>query len=48
MGSTLVVVGAEGVELGLEDGQRGGGSLLGEEQLEGLVEALDLPQVCGW
>ena len=40
--ATLVVVLPEGVELGLENGQRAGGSLPGEKQLEGLVEALDL------
>ena len=42
VGAVLVVVGAEGVELGLEDGQRRGRRLLGEELLLGLVEAFDL------
>lgn len=42
MGSVLVVVGPEGVELGLETSERGGRRLPGEELLEGLVETLDL------
>ena len=42
MGSVLVVVGAEGIELSLEDGERRGWCLLVEELLLGLVEAFDL------
>src|ERR1035437_484585 len=38
----LVVVGAEGIQLSLEDGDGGRGSLLGQVALEGLVEALHL------
>jgi hypothetical protein len=37
-----VVVGAEGVELALELGDRAGRALAGQEALEGLVEPLDL------
>jgi hypothetical protein len=42
MGSVVVVVLAEGVELELEDGQGGGRNLLAEVALKGLVETLDL------
>ena len=42
MRSVLVVDGPEGVELQLEVSQRVSGSLLGEEELEGLVEAFHL------
>jgi hypothetical protein len=42
MGAVLVVVGAEGIELSLEDRQGCCRRLLGEELLLGLVEALDL------
>ncbi len=42
MRSALVVVLAEGVELELEEGERGSRLLTGEIALEGLVEALDL------
>src|SRR5207249_10291710 len=38
----LVVVGAEGVELSLQEWERGRRWLLSQEPLEGLVEALDL------
>jgi len=42
VGPVVVVVGAEGVELELEFGQRRRGRLLAEVALEGLVKALDL------
>jgi len=42
MRSLGVVVGAEGIELELQDRQRVGRRLPGEVALEGLVEALDL------
>jgi hypothetical protein len=42
MGPVLVVVGAERVELGLEDGERRRRCLFGEELLLGQVEAFDL------
>jgi hypothetical protein len=38
-----VVVVAEGVELGLQVGDRGRGGLFGEPVLQGLVESLDFP-----
>ena len=38
----VVVVGAEGVELELELGERPRGRLAGQEALEGLVKAFDL------
>lgn len=41
MWSLLVVDGAEGIELQLQVGKRLGRSLLGEEELQGLVEAFD-------
>jgi hypothetical protein len=44
----LVVVGAEGVELRLEDGDRCGRCLFVEEALLGLMEALDLAAGLGW
>jgi hypothetical protein len=42
VGSHLVVVVAEAIELGLESGDGGGSALLGQPLLEGLVEAFDL------
>jgi hypothetical protein len=42
VGAGVVVVGGEGVELGLELFLGGGGVLMGEVFLQGLVEALDL------
>jgi len=38
-----VVVGGEGIQLGLQPGGGGGGVLAGEPVLEGLVQAFDLP-----
>jgi hypothetical protein len=48
MGTHLVVIGDEAVELALEQLLGGGGFLLGQVLLECLVEALDFPQVWGW
>jgi hypothetical protein len=42
MRAVLVVVGTEGVELGLEPGARARGRLTPERALQGLLEALDL------
>lgn len=47
VGAAGVVVEAESVELGLELDQGGSRGLLGEEALEGLVEAFDLPAGLG-
>jgi hypothetical protein len=41
MGSLLVVNGAKGIELQLQVGNRFGGNLAGEKELQGLVEAFD-------
>jgi hypothetical protein len=40
--SAVVVFVGEGVELGLQFGDRGGGGLVGQPFLEGLLESLDL------
>jgi hypothetical protein len=43
-----VVVVGEGVELGLQLAEGGGPVLAGEPVFQGLVQPLDLAQVCGW
>jgi hypothetical protein len=48
MGPDLVVDVCEGVELGLQLGDGGGGWLCGEPALQSLVEAFDLALGWGW
>ena len=43
MGALGVVVGGEGIQLGLQAGEGGGGVLAGEPFLQGLVEAFGFP-----
>ena len=48
VGALGVVVGGEGIELGLQPGDAGGGVLAGEPFLQVWWKRSAFPQVCGW